>query len=53
VIVSTGDAAVELADFPGAVAVLQKPYLPERLGALVREILDRRPQARGAAVRPR
>jgi len=45
VIVSTGDSAVELGDFPGAVAILQKPYLPVRLSTLVREVLDARPRA--------
>jgi PAS domain S-box-containing protein len=47
VIVSTGDSAVALADFPGAAAILPKPYLPERLRALVREVLDGRGMAAG------
>jgi PAS domain S-box-containing protein len=51
VVVSTGDSAVTLADFPGAVALLPKPYLPEQLSALVREVLDAR-QGAGTAPLP-
>jgi PAS domain S-box-containing protein len=42
VVISTGDSAVALADFPGAVGLLPKPYVPEQLSALVREVLDAR-----------
>jgi two-component system cell cycle sensor histidine kinase/response regulator CckA len=52
VIISTGDAAVELADFPGAAAVLQKPFPAEQLCALIRQVLDDGAGARAAPPAP-
>jgi PAS domain S-box-containing protein len=40
VVISSGDASIELADFPGALALLRKPYEPSKLCATIRELLD-------------
>jgi CheY-like chemotaxis protein len=42
VVVSSGDAAVAPESFPGAYRILQKPYAPAVLGAVVRDALDQR-----------
>jgi PAS domain S-box-containing protein len=40
VVVSSGDASVDLTDFPGALRILHKPYAPSLLYGVVREVLD-------------
>jgi DNA-binding response OmpR family regulator len=41
VIISSGDGSRSLDQFPGAGALLAKPYLPDQLCTLVRELLAR------------
>jgi two-component system cell cycle sensor histidine kinase/response regulator CckA len=43
VIVSSGDASAGVAQFPGASAVLCKPYTPTRLCEVIRQVLDQPP----------
>jgi len=40
VLLSSGDASIELSSFPGALALLRKPYPASRLGSMIRELLD-------------
>ena len=40
VLISSGDASIELSGFPGALALLRKPYEPSHLCATIRELLD-------------
>jgi DNA-binding NtrC family response regulator len=40
VIVSSGDGSAGVAQFPGASAVLSKPYTPTRLCEVIRQVLD-------------
>jgi len=40
VLISSGDASIELSVFPGALALLRKPYEPSHLCARIRELLD-------------
>ena len=40
VLLSSGDVSIELSSFPGALALLRKPYQSSRLGSMIRELLD-------------
>jgi PAS domain S-box-containing protein len=40
VLISSGDASIELTSFPGALALLRKPYEASRLNSTIRELLD-------------
>ena len=42
VVVCTGDGSVGAERFPGAAAILHKPYLPAELVAVIRQVLDGR-----------
>lgn len=46
VIISSGDPSASLEQFPGASAILGKPYLPDQLCDCIREVLAR-PVTRG------
>jgi len=46
VLISSGDASLELANFPGALDLLRKPYDTGRLCKVVRELLDAVPSQR-------
>jgi PAS domain S-box-containing protein len=49
VLISSGDASIELSSFPGALALLRKPYEASLLGSTIRELLDadaKRPYSR-------
>lgn len=49
VVVSSGDAFIAPESFPGAYCILQKPYAPAKLGAVVREALDKKRVRSGQA----